>query len=373
LIAASLTALVAASASYIGPQKTAPPEPATPSVAPPGLQPVSEDAAWLALYQADTDRAFELFKTLDGGRSWLRMLSAGSDRPLSWMHFFDARRGLVLAGTRGNRSQASLLYETADGGSHWRTNELPVEGGLTDRPVRQWLSFSDLEYGWYLAGIGNESAAVYRTTDAGVSWTEVARVDEIQTVSHGLLLHGRKSGIRFVNRREGWIGFEGPGPPSVYHSVDGGQTWALQPVPQAPIPPDEYRAQELVAPPSVFGPVAVLVVTGVESYALVSGDQGRTWSDPRLLPESLCCPSVLDALHWWVADGNRLWSTTDAGRSWRLGAARVPAGVSLTAVVPASLSRAWGLGSRAGALGASVVLRSSDSGVSWSPVTLPSL
>ena len=374
LMLASGAALLAASVAYVAPTRVAgPASPGPASVAPPGLQPVGGEAAWLALYEAETDRSFEVFKTLDGGKAWERMLTVGSDQPLSWMHFFDARRGLVLAGTRGNRSAASTLYETSDGGAHWRRNLLPIEGGLSDRPVRQWLAFADLDYGWYLAGIGTESAALYRTTDAGATWAELARVDEIQTSSHGLLLHGRKAGISFVDRQEGWIGFQGPGPPSVYRSVDGGGTWALERLPQAPISPGEYRPQELVSPPRVFGSSAVLVVSGAESYVLVSGDQGRTWSEPRPLPESRCCPSLLDARHWWVTDANGLWATTDGGRHWRLGAARVPGGVSLTTVLPASLSRFWALGSKTGVFGTSVVLRSGDAGASWSAVTLPAL
>jgi len=201
----------------------------------------------------------------------------------------------------------------------------------------------------------------------------VARVDELTTVSHGLQLHGRKAGITFVDSEEGWIGFQGPGPPSVYHTLDGGQSWSLEGLPQAPGAPGEYRPQELVSPPRVFGSSAVLVVSGAENYALVSGDQGRTWSEPRLLPESRCCPSVLDPLHWWLSYGNDLWATADAGRHWRLDAARMPPGVTLVTVVPASVSRFWALGSQNGVQGASVVLRSGDSGANWSAVELPRL
>ena len=374
LIAGSVLTLLAAGAAYVAPWGAAPaPAPPPPSVAPPGLQPVSAETAWLSLYSADQDNAFEVFKTLDGGGSWQRMLSVGSDHPLTWMHFFDARSGLVLAGTRGNQLVASILYVTTDGGAHWLQRPLPIERGLLDRPVLQWLAFADLQYGWYVAGIGNESAALYRTTDGGATWNEVARVDETKTSSHGLQLHGRKAGISFADRDEGWIGYQGPGPPSVYHSVNGGETWTLERLPQAPGALTEYRPLTVVSPPRVFGSYAVLVVAATANYALVSGDAGRSWSEPRLLPESRCCPSVLDPIHWWLSYGNDLWATADGGRHWQLDAARLPPGVTLVSVVPASVSRFWGLGSQNGVPGASVVLRSGDGGASWSVVRLPQL
>ena len=374
LIAGSVLTLLLASAAYAGPWQPAPaPPPPQASVAAPGLQPISDESAWLSLYAAEQDNAFEVFKTLDGGNSWQRMLTVGSDHPLSWMHFFDARRGLVLAGTRGSQWEASVLYVTADGGAHWAQRRLPIERGLLDRPVLQWVAFADLDYGWYLGGIGNESAVLYRTTDGGAAWTEVARVDELRTSSHGLQLHGRKAGISFADRKEGWIGYQGAGPPSVYHTVDGGETWTLERLPQLPGALNDVRALTIVSPPLVFGSYAVLVVAGVTNYAVVSGDTGRNWSEPRPLPESRCCPSVLDPIHWWLSYGNDLWTTADGGRNWRLDAARVPAGVTLVRVVPASMSRSWALGSQNDVPGASVVLRSGDGGTNWSVVQLPPL
>jgi photosystem II stability/assembly factor-like uncharacterized protein len=375
LIAGSVVALLVASVAYVAPWRTEPASlpPVAASVAAPGLQPLDEKTAWLALYDAEQDESFEVFKTLDGGTNWQRTLTVGSDHPLSWMHFFDARRGLVLGGTRGNQSVASVLYVTSDGGEHWRQRRLPIENGLVDRPVRQWLAFSDLDYGWYLAGIGNESAALYRTKDGGSSWQEVARVDELHTMSHGLQLHGAKTGISFGNRGEGWIGFQGAGAPGVYHSRDGGETWALEPLPQGPAAAGDFRPGQMVLPPAVFGTYAVVIVSGAANYALVSVDAGKTWSDPRLLPESRCCPSMLDPLHWWLSFGNDLWTTDDAGRHWTLGAVNVPRGVTLASVAPASVSRFWGLGSQNGVPGASVVLRSGDGGANWWAVQLPQL
>ena len=182
-----------------------------------------------------------------------------------------------------------------------------------------------------------------------------------------------KAGISFGNRDEGWIGFEGPGPPSVYHSRDRGESWSLERLPQGPVSPGDYRPGEIVSPPAVFGSSAVLVVSGAANYALVSGDAGRTWSDPRLLPESRCCPTMLDPLHWWLSYGNDLWTTADAGRHWTLDAANVPRGVTLASVAPASFSRVWGLGSQNGVPGTSVVLRSGDGGANWWAVQLPGL
>ena len=378
LIGAAGAALLLASFAYAGPSlvaraRTSAQAPAPAALAGAGLQVVNSQVAWLPLFQAAGGQPFQVFKTTDGGQRWQRVLTVSADQPITWMSFFDARRGLVLAGTRGNPRTASQLYSTADGGAHWRTNPLPIETGLVDGPVAQTLSFADLDHGWYLAGLGNEAAALYRTLDGGRSWAEVARVDEAHPLSHGLELHGRKFGIRFASAREGWIGIQEPGPPAVYHSPDGGQTWRLGQLPERPLVPGEVRTQLAIEPPKVFGSDAVLMVSGAESYALASADGGESWSEPRPLPGARCCPAVLDASNWWELDGATLYSTSDGGRHWESMSPLLPAGTRLNSVIPASRAEFWGVGSQLGSLGTAVLLRSRDGGRSWTAVSLPRL
>lgn len=81
--------------------------------------------------------------------------------------FVDVHRGWILADLGGGSGvdHGAQLFTTTDGGKHWR--ELPRPPSLAPTGI-QYIAFGDTEH-----GLITDGAHVYRTTNAGASWTLV--------------------------------------------------------------------------------------------------------------------------------------------------------------------------------------------------------
>jgi photosystem II stability/assembly factor-like uncharacterized protein len=147
------------------------------------------DATRGVVYGAD-QRGAQLWRTTDGGRRWTRTavpclaphdLVSFLDLDHGWCidpssaylpASSDAAAGFgpLLPGR-----QMIALYRTVDGGVHWSrvlaTGEAqPVSGGLGDEGLKAWIWFRDVNVGWIGQRSLDRSAVVYATTDGGDHW-----------------------------------------------------------------------------------------------------------------------------------------------------------------------------------------------------------
>lgn len=88
-----------------------------------------------------------------------RLLADGADKPLLAMHFFDARRGLVV-GAYG------LAFGTEDGGQSWQS----LMGRLSMANGRHLYAIHAVPGGLYLAG---EQGLLLASTDSGASFSKI--------------------------------------------------------------------------------------------------------------------------------------------------------------------------------------------------------
>ena len=227
----------------------------------------SADVAYvLAAGPGDRSR---IFKTTDGGRTWVQQFVNPEPRAFyDCFAFFDRERGLAVSDAVDGRL---LLRVTRDGGAHW--DAVPPQGVPPAREGEGAFAASGtclVASGDRLAWIATGSPAearVYRSEDGGVSWSvravPVVAGDAAGATSlafrdplHGVALGGR---IAVATDTANQVAF----------TTDGGITWTRSGRP--PFSGAVYG--------SAYRPVArapLLLAAGPGGLA-ASRDDGATW------------------------------------------------------------------------------------------------
>jgi photosystem II stability/assembly factor-like uncharacterized protein len=177
-----------------------------------------------------------ILHTSDGGAHWISQTVATSDE-FRGVVFVDANQGWATSiqpthydywGDADNW-QASV-WHTGDGGETWVQQSLPSGASILNR-----IQFIDALQGWTVGvkyigddtfGYPEHRAAIYHTSDGGLTWEEQYNPDLEITLT----------GVSFVDANHGWaVGFvlnSGVTGGTVFHTSDGGTTWERQ-TPQA--------------------------------------------------------------------------------------------------------------------------------------------
>lgn len=283
-----------------------------------------------------------------GVKARLRGVSAVNDR-VAW-----------ASGANGT------VLRTANGGASW--DKLTV----TSDP----LDFRDIdaidERTAYVLSIGNGPASrIYKTTDAGATWTLQFRNEEAKAFYDAMSFWDANHGIAFGDSIDGQF--------CILITQNGGRLW--QRVPASALPPALENEGAFAASGTniaVFGKTHAWIGTGAGAKARVlrTADRGRTWQiseTPLLAGPSAGIFSVAfrDQNHGIVVGGDykkeneavdNLAVTRDGGATWKL-TKGLSGFRSVIAYVPGSRSLL--------AVGPSGTDYSNDDGRSWKPVAGP--
>lgn len=149
-------------------------------------------------------------KTSDGGATWTALGSGLTDH-LSSVHFIDEQTGLVTGGRDdpllGGGADAGNIYRTTDGGVTWtQVHNDPFSEGFDD------VVFVD-ENTAIAIGFG---VVTVKSADGGVTW------EGRFTGLGGFIFN-----VSFNDAGRGFMVGRSPGSPSVRFSSDGGDSWLL--------------------------------------------------------------------------------------------------------------------------------------------------
>ncbi len=229
-----------------------------------------------------------LYRTDDGGDSW-RAASAGITGYLFGVDFVDESHGWAF----GNDG----IFATTNGGTNWtRQYSGQIQGGM---------HFIDRDHGW---AVTPAPQTILRTVDGGQNWQVVddhfppfgtpwggtavyARSESDVWVSGRghTVLHSQDGGVTFdeqhrrpavgssslesivmLTETEGWaVGEAASGVPSVYHTLNGGQSWELTTFPRLPFQMDLWDL--------AFTDRNTGWVVGKAYSILHTRDGGQTW------------------------------------------------------------------------------------------------
>jgi photosystem II stability/assembly factor-like uncharacterized protein len=279
-------------------------------------------------------------------------------------------------------SETVQAWATGNGGVTWtREGNFTGDGVPADLPAGS-LDFVDPENGWFSLseGAGGSSTMdVYRTQNAGASWTHVVATSFMPAAGQtsDIPLSCDKNPAVFSDASTGWItaGCAG-GPAFLYVSHDGGVSWRPQSLGNTS---SEYGYSTY--PPLFVSPSLgyMIGVKGTRTSSTVvlfaTTDGGQTWLE-RKTPETLLIASTFTAAtDGWVAMNppntssldTSLWSTTDAGLTWvDLGLQPDLSGIRLDFL---TAQIGWAYPSAIQQTPPAPLFRTSDGGRTWSPIT----
>ncbi|HYE59795.1 MAG TPA: YCF48-related protein [Candidatus Kapabacteria bacterium] len=172
---------------------------------------VNTSTGWLLATQS---RQSILYKTENGGRSWVESSTTPNSVYFTKIQFLDERNGWAI-GKAQVQGKPDRLYRTTDGGIRWNFVEVTEN-------VRE-VFFVNQKVGWAVGTVSGDMnrGVIWKTIDGGVTWTIRKNTPELQPTDE--LGKGLNS-VFFVNEQTGWV----IGTDFILKTVDGGGSWSLQ-------------------------------------------------------------------------------------------------------------------------------------------------
>ena len=296
-----------------------------------------------------------LLHTTDGGGSWTtqRLPVAGVPPYLRMV-----ASGVTVDGvsaTRGWAAAYNEVFTTTSGGRSW----FPVAAGLGRADIVFQVDFADAMHGWLLVySVNDDSTRVLSTMDGGFLWHRVATGGAWVTgldaagPSDIWLLESGYSDLSGIDRF--MMGFEGGGAMTVEHSTDAGAHW------HAAVLGSPYTAGAVAARGSN--------VCAVGDGILVSHDAAATWKSATSGQEYFFTSAqAVSATDIWATDAaGALLHSTD-GEHWTEQPSPMRWVNALYGVSFPDPQDGWLVGTDYDAGASSMILHTSDGGVTWTP------
>ncbi len=269
---------------------------------------VYSNVAWIAMHDPSGAASGGIFRTTNGGTDWTQQTTAfpGSGGYVDFIHFFDSGNGVCVGNPHGRNWE---IYTTTDGGNLWTR----VDSSNIPPPMVGESAFFDYAAAGNSLWFCTNSAALYRSTNRGATWTVNRSIGGAGFVpAFQDTATGRFS--RFVPGNQVWA------------TTDGGTTWTETGV-TAPTGFTSFFMQY------VTGTTASYVITSASGISsgtpgsAFTGDGGATWTriDNTVSrgPSSFAsahagwCGGANDSVYKWVPPrppaGLQLWLRADAG------------------------------------------------------------
>ncbi len=280
-----------------------------------------------------------VLRTVDGGRTWTNVTPMSLLKTAHFVNlannprdreaaFLNASTAWVVqfptsaANAYRGVATGAVVYRTTDAGRSWSASSIRTtnEGG--------YLDVLNSSVGWLLtyggAAAGSEGADLWSTADGGRTWQKAASADPVpHTASVGTLpFLGDKYGVLFTSAADGWVGVSDPkvGQATVYWTNSAGQRWmaAHPPVPSAYASCNAFTG----APAGGWLVLPVNLECGMPGPVIVfdrSEDAGETWTPGTALVSTTGDGWVYSFANFSVglaSDGKHLYRTSDGGGAW---------------------------------------------------------
>jgi photosystem II stability/assembly factor-like uncharacterized protein len=266
------------------------------------------------------DETGKIYKTLNGGATWTSQ-STGISTAIRVMTFLDANNGW-FAGNGG------VIKKTTDGGDTWTSQTSGTSSSIGS------MMFISASYGWVTT-----SSTILKTTDGGANWSIVN--SSLSSINQ----------IYFADFNNGWV-TSNDFTNTIRKTTNGGSTWTTQ-----YSGPNNTSFSSLYFTSSTVG-----YALGANTAQILKTTNGGTnWTlvnTPNQSYNNYAVHfNVSSADGWMVGDGGTVLKTTNGGNTWTSQTSGTTA--LLTGVYAFSSSVAWFTGL------SGTIKKTTDGGSSW--------
>ena len=191
---------------------------------------LNDQTAWVIMINLPQQDRIRIFKTSNGGNAWQEQTGEFNTSGIAFaaLHFFNANEGIGFGspGTGDPAVDSLRIYRTSDGGNSWlRISAASLPLPLANEGV--WVN-GDNRYEskgdtlWFVT----RASRVFRTTDRGLTWLAFSA-----GISGDINYPGLAS-IAFQNSIQGIVTTHLPS--QAARTSDGGETWVQIPIPSSP-------------------------------------------------------------------------------------------------------------------------------------------
>lgn len=201
-----------------------------------------------------------------------------------------AQNGWMISSSFNTSNPPYYIWHTTNGGADWSVQYTDNTQGSF-----QEIQFTDLNNGWVVG----DSGKILKTTNGGANWTPVTNA--------GITTDSKNNCLFFLNANTGWIGNHPNGNPRiVLHTVNGGATWSTQNV------PNQYAILSIYFIDanngwltSDYGQIAHTTTGGGSGWVLQTNPSAKAGKVQFVSPTE-----------GWISSGGQLLHTTNAGANW---------------------------------------------------------
>jgi photosystem II stability/assembly factor-like uncharacterized protein len=245
----------------------------------------------------------QVWKSVDGGLSWTKLAQLQSAKPSEWqftsshqIQFADERRAWIV--------ETFTVWRTDDGGNTWRQIFSVLDPGTNGQPDSVY--FMNLNAGWVITSNGR----TFQTVDGGDNWVSLSLGKNINAKDVAFADWQTRLVLAFSNL---------PPYSQVYRTSDAGKTWTGLSFSD---PNAVINSISLVNEQEAWAAGRVWTGDPETSIAVLlhTLDGGKNWQRVQLRQAERLFYRVrfVDSQHGWLFAHDNVYRTVDSGNDWRV-------------------------------------------------------